>query len=84
MLSWNLVLAVGRRPRLWGEGLRTLLAMSSHGWWRRPPFLPVPDAEYAAWRVATARGDATADIEEEELVSYLEWRRRQHAPLGRV
>jgi hypothetical protein len=84
MVSWNLVLAVGRRPRLWSEGLRTLLAMAPRGWWRKPPFVPIPDADYAAWRVATARGDANARINEKELVSYLEWRQRQHAPLGRV
>lgn len=84
MLSWNLVLAVGRRPLLWGEGLRTLLAMARRGWWRRPPFLPVPDGEYTTWRVATARGDVTSGIEAEELVAYLEWRRRLHGPMGRV
>lgn len=84
MYSWNLMLAVGRRPHLWAEGVRTLVAMAPRGWWRKPPFLPVPDAEYAAWRVATARGEAGANITEEELVSYLEWRRRQHAPLGRM
>lgn len=84
MLSWNLVLAVGRRPGLWGEGLRTLLAVSPRRWWRRRPFLPIPDADYATWRLATAHGNASVALDESELVSFLEWRKRQHRPLRRI
>ena len=84
MLSWNLVLAVGRRPHLWGEGLRTLFAMAPRQWWRRPPFLPVPDREYAAWRVATSQGSSDGAPTAEEFVSFLEWRRLQHGFLKRV
>ncbi|MDJ0498932.1 MAG: hypothetical protein QNJ89_13945 [Acidimicrobiia bacterium] len=84
MLSWKLVLAVGRRPSLWGEGLRTLLAVSPQQWWRQRPFLPLPDAEYTTWRLATAHGDASIGLDAPELISYLEWRKRQHRPLRRV
>lgn len=84
MMSWKLVLAVGRRPQLWSEGLRALFAVAPRNWWRRAPFLPKPDERYAAWRVATAQGDPTLGIEADELVSYLKWRRRQHRLLGRV
>lgn len=84
MLSWNLVLAVARRPGLWAEGVRALLAVSHRQWWRRRPFLPVPDTDYTSWRVATAHGDAAAVVDAGELISYLEWRKRQHRPLRRV
>jgi hypothetical protein len=84
MMSSSVLLAVVKRPRLWGEGLRSLLAVAPRDWWRRAPFLPVPDRDYAAWRVATAHGNADSELSAEELVSYLDWRRRQHRPLRRV
>ena len=84
MISSSLVLAVLRRPRLWGEGLRALLSLAPRNWWRRAPFLPLPDRDYASWRVATAHGTADSELSVDELVSFLEWRRRQHAPLRRV
>ena len=84
MMSWNLAWAVGRRPDLWGEGVRALFAVAPRDWWRTPPFLPLPDKGYRAWRLATAHGAADTDIVPDELVSYLEWRRRQHRILGRV
>ena len=84
MLSWNLVRAVGRHPSLWGEGMRTLFAVSPRQWWRRRPYLPLPDAEYTAWRLATAYGDASVAPDASELISYLEWRKRQHRPWRRL
>ena len=29
-------------------------------WWARPPFLPLPDAEYLRWRMYTAYADEAA------------------------
>jgi hypothetical protein len=84
MMSWNLVLALARRPDLWVEGLRTLFAIAPKSWWRTPPFLPRPDVPYAAWRVQTAQGRADAPVAPAELIAYLEWRRRQHRLLRRV
>lgn len=84
MISRELVVAVLRRPRLWGEAVRTLLAVASRRWWRRPPFLPIPDPDYAAWRVATAHGDASIPLEATELVHFLEWRKKQHGSSRRV
>ena len=84
MLSRQLILAVLRRPDLWSEGIRTMLAVAPKGWWRRPPFLPRPDPGYMSWRVATAHGDPGSILSPQELVAYLEWRRRQHRGLRRV
>jgi hypothetical protein len=76
---WNrqAVVAVLRRPGLWPEALRAAGAMARRGWWRRPPFLPVPDRAYLSWRAATAYGTAAAPIAPGDLVAYLRWRRRQ-------
>ncbi len=84
MITWQLLGTVAVRPRLWGEGTRTLLAVAPLRWWRKRPFLPVPDQSYASWRLATAHGDASIPLSSDELISYLEWRRRQHRPLRRV
>ena len=84
MMSWNLLLAVGRRPQLWAEGLRTLFALAPRGWWRKAPFLPLPEQQYASWRVATSQGSANGDPSVSDVISYLEWRRRQHGFLRRV
>lgn len=77
-------MAVVRRPSLWFEGLRAVVAMAPRGWWRRSPYLPLPDEDYAAWRLATAHGDAAVPLEPRELIRYLEWRKRQHGLLRRV
>jgi hypothetical protein len=67
-------LAVARRPSLWGVAARQVLVLARPGWWRRPPFLPMPDAVYLRFRLQTAYGDTgvqppTAD----DLVTYLRW-----------
>lgn len=43
------------------------------GWWRRPPFLPLPPANYLAWRLHTAYGDSEAAPDFGELRRYLRW-----------
>jgi len=71
MLSVARTLA--RRPRLWVEAARTAAAMARRGWWRRPPFLPLPDKDYLRWRIATAYGTADAPVSVADVVAYLEW-----------
>ncbi len=68
--------ALARRPSLWGEALRALIAVSPAGWWRTFPFLPRAEPAYLAWRVSTAYGSAHQPMRAHDLVAYLEWRRR--------
>jgi hypothetical protein len=70
---------VVRHPRIWGEAMRAAPSFARRGWWRKPPFLPLPDPEYVAWRVATAYGSANGRIPPDDIVAYLEWRRRQRS-----
>jgi hypothetical protein len=84
MISWRLFLTILRRPWLWAEGMRTLVAVAPPGWWRRAPYLPIPDVAYADWRLATAHGDSEMPLHPDELIRYLEWRKRQHRPMRRV
>lgn len=37
--------------------LSTSWSLRSQGWWRRLPFLPLPNRQYFGWRLHTAYGD---------------------------
>ena len=38
--------AIARRPGLWSTALRQARRLTPTGWWRTPPFLPVPAKDY--------------------------------------
>jgi hypothetical protein len=64
--------SLARRPSLWGTALTQAGRMARPGWWRRPPFLPVPDPAYVRFRLETQYG--RQDLPEpQDLVVYLEW-----------
>ena len=65
-------LAIVVRPRLWWVALRQLVRVARPRWWNRPPFLPLPDAEYLRFRLITAYGEVIAP-KPADLVAYLEW-----------
>lgn len=54
-----------------------LAATARRGWWRRPPFLPLPDGDYLRWRVATAYGDEAGPVDADDVVAFLAWSRQQ-------
>jgi hypothetical protein len=71
----SVVLAVAGRPRLWGTALRQWRLLTPGGWWRRRPFLPVPDRHYLEFRLLTQYGNlAHADVG--DVVNYLTWCRQ--------
>ncbi|MEE8193584.1 MAG: hypothetical protein V3T74_12630 [Gemmatimonadales bacterium] len=79
--SWlGLALALTARavinPRLALDLLRTVWAFRARGWYRRPPFLPLPSREYIRWRMHTAYGDEEAVPPPEDVVRFARWRRR--------
>ena len=47
--------------RLWATALRQGVRMCPPGWWRRPPFLPLPDREYLRFRLETQYGSGGPD-----------------------
>ncbi len=65
-----------RRPTAWPALLGLAWAARRRGWWRRPPFLPLPPASYLRWRMETAYGAADAAAPLEETVRYLRWAAR--------
>lgn len=72
--SWwaEAALAVLRRPSLWGVALAQALRLARPGWWRRAPFLPVPDEAYLRFRLETQYG-SDHEPEPDDVVTYLHW-----------
>lgn len=70
--------AVAAHPSLWWTGVAALARLSRRGWWRRPPFLPVPGEAYWNFRLVTAFGGSGVDavLEGADVVAYLQWCRR--------
>lgn len=73
-MRWWLVssLAVLRRPSLWRIGIAQAFRLARPGWWRRLPFLPLPDLDYVRFRLETAYGPNGAPAGD-DLVAYLNW-----------
>ena len=62
-------------PRVALDLVSLAWAMRSRGWYRRPPFLPLPPAEYLRWRMHTAYGDERALPPVRDVLRYARWRR---------
>jgi hypothetical protein len=77
MFASSILRAIIRRPTLWPEAMRVLVAFTPSSWWRQAPFLPVPRRAYLRWRVQMAYGSAEAAPVAADLISFLEWRRDQ-------
>ena len=67
------VAAVAARPWLWPTALAQATRLAPSGWWRRPPFLPVPDRAYLAFRLQTMYGDPAHQPLASDVVAYLRW-----------
>lgn len=73
-MTAGVVWAIVVRPWLWATALRQALRLAPHRWWRRAPYLPVPDADYLHFRLVTAYGgDGSARVDPQDLVTYLRW-----------
>jgi hypothetical protein len=62
-------------PRLAVDLLRTGWAFRRREWWRKPPFLPLPDVTYLRWRMYTAYGDERAVPPAGDVRKFARWRR---------
>ena len=62
-----------RRPGLWPDLLETGWAFRRRGWYRRPPFLPLPSDAYMRWRLETAYGEPDAVPPPDELERFVRW-----------
>ena len=77
--------SVGRRPGLWATAIGSYRSLVPRHWWRRRPFLPVPDSDWLHFRLVTAYGGDGAiggvgggpaeGIRSTDLIQWLEWRK---------
>lgn len=79
-LSWTsltlrLTLRAVVNPRLAVDLLRTAWAFRRRDWWRKAPFLPLPDRAYLRWRMYTAYGDEAAVPPVRDVLGFARWRR---------
>ena len=72
--SWlGAAAAVVARPQLWPTAVRQVARLARPGWWRRRPFLPVPDPAYLAFRLETMYGGRVPRPVAGDVVGYLRW-----------
>jgi hypothetical protein len=77
--------SLARRPRLLPVALSVAWSLRTPRWWARPPFLPVPPAGYARFRIQTMYGGdgrlrgADAPQVALQLVGWLDWVRRERS-----
>ena len=74
-LYLRLLLRAAVNPRLALDLLRLAWSFRAHDWYRHPPFMPLPPAEYLRWRMLTAYGDEDAVPPLEDVVRFARWRR---------
>lgn len=77
-MSWlRLVLALTlralRNPGVARDLLRVAWRFRARHWWRKAPFLPLPEREYVRWRMHTAYGDHDAVPPADDVVRYARW-----------
>lgn len=73
MTRWRLGTALALRPWLWPVAIAQAFRIARRGWWRRLPFLPLPDREYLRFRMDTAYGSSKDLPEADDFLAYLRW-----------
>ena len=74
MFYAKLALRAAVNPRLALDLVRLAWSFRARGWYRHPPFLPLP-REYLRWRMFTAYGDEAAVPPVDDVVNFARWRR---------
>jgi hypothetical protein len=64
--------AVLARPGLWPTAMAQAVRLARPGWWRRRPYLPLPDPDYLRFRLQTGYGPG-GEPEADDVVTYLRW-----------
>lgn len=75
-IYWSFVALAFRRPSVIPALLGAGWAFRRRGWYRKPPFLPLPSASFLRWRLETAYGDPHARPPAEEAERFLRWAAR--------
>lgn len=73
----GLVAYLARHPSSTLKLARAGWPLRATGWWRRPPFLPLPDAAYWNFRMVTYGTGVGAALTPSVMVDAAEWSLRQ-------
>lgn len=76
-LSLSLALRAVRHPATGAALLRVAWRFRRRRWWRRAPFLPLPDRDYLRWRMHTAYGDYDTVPPTDDVIRYARWAVRE-------
>ena len=68
-----------RHPQWIPSVIRAAWRLRQTDWWRRRPWLPVPDLAYWAFRVHTAAGSDGRALSPQEVVAVARWSNHQRA-----
>jgi hypothetical protein len=74
-LTLRLAARAAVNPRLAVDLVRTAWAFRRRSWWRKAPWLPLPDRDYLRWRMYTAYGDENAVPPLRDVIGFARWRR---------
>ncbi len=73
------VLAVAGRPDLWPTAFGAARSLAPNHWWRRAPYLPLPDRRWLRFRLVTAYGGTGSltdgNFDPGDMITWLEWRK---------
>ena len=72
-LTTSLALRSLRDPATGVALLRVGWRFRRRGWWRRAPFLPLPDRTYLRWRMHTAYGAYDSVPPAADVIRYARW-----------
>jgi hypothetical protein len=72
-LTFALTLRALRNPALGAALVRVAWRFRRRHWYRRAPFLPLPDRTYLRWRMLTAYGDPGAVPPVDDIARYARW-----------
>lgn len=70
--------AVILRPSLWATAVVEFRRFAPDGWWRRRPFLPVPDPDLLRFRAVTQYGDPERQPDADDVLAWLRWCRSEN------
>ncbi len=71
--GFKLILRILKRPDLYFVFFIQIFRLAPVGWFRKYPFLPVPDKGWLEFRLETQYGSKNAEIEINDLIHFLEW-----------
>lgn len=74
-----IVMAVVVRPSYWAVACRVIGRLAPRGWWKRFPFVPIPDSSYARFRLQTQYGGQSPTPNSSDVLKYLQWVRQWDA-----